>query len=120
MTEQPQAPPTEQIYGIAKKIALELEKLPLHTHAGIINMVRTMVEHRKIELESKANEAQVEAQKAAYADAVQAHAKAQVQARGRRSREGREAGAARAGPCHRRSSARRCTRSTPFAGRNAI
>ena len=59
MTDQPATPPTEQIFGIGKKIALELEKLPLHTHAGIVNMLRTMMEHRKIELENEATKAQV-------------------------------------------------------------
>jgi len=38
----PQAPPTEQVYGIAKRISLDLDKLPLHTHAAIINICNTM------------------------------------------------------------------------------
>lgn len=71
---QPTAPPTEQIFGMAKKMDLELEKLPLHT----LNMLRTMCEHRKIELDNQANEAQVKAQQAAYDDALRQHAKAQV------------------------------------------
>ena len=57
MTGVPATPPTEQIYGIAKRMNLELEKLPMHTHAGIVTMLRTMVEHRNIELQ---NEAQIE------------------------------------------------------------
>ncbi|MGA8730302.1 MAG: hypothetical protein WB608_16225 [Terracidiphilus sp.] len=78
MTETPKAPPTEQVFGIAKKMALELEKLPLHTHAGVINMMRVMVEHRKIELDNEMTEQQNEANRAAMAEARAAHAKAQV------------------------------------------
>ena len=78
MTATPVAPPTEQIYGIAKKINLELERLPLHTHAGIINMLRTMVDHRNVELQNEMQAAQVKAQEQAMADARKAHAEAQV------------------------------------------
>ena len=79
MTEaQPVAPPTEQIYGIAKKMNLELDKLPLHTHAIIINMLRGMVEHRKVELDNEVQAANIKAQEAAMADARKAHAEAQI------------------------------------------
>ena len=78
-TAMPVAPPTEQIYGIAKKMTLELEKFPLHTHATIVNMLRMTVEHRKVELDNQVAEAQVKANEAAMADARRAHAEAQVQ-----------------------------------------
>lgn len=78
MTATPQAPPTENIYGIAKRVSLDLEKLPLHTHAAIINIVNTLCQHRKIELESAAQQAQIDAQEAAMADARKAHAEKQV------------------------------------------
>jgi hypothetical protein len=42
-------------------------------------MLRTMMEHRKIELENEATKAQVAANEAAYADALKAHAQAKVQ-----------------------------------------
>jgi hypothetical protein len=74
----PQAPPTEQVYGIAKRISLDLDKLPLHTHAAIINICNTMCQHRKIVLETEAQQKQIEAQEAAMADARKAHAQAQV------------------------------------------
>lgn len=77
-TATPQAPPTENVYGIAKRISLDLEKLPLHTHAAIINIVNTMCQHRKIVLESEAQQAQIDAQEAAMADARKAHAEKQV------------------------------------------
>jgi len=75
---QPAAPPSEVIFGIAKKMHLELEKLPLHTHAIVMNMLRGMVEHRKVELDNQVQEAQIKAQEAAMADARKAHAEAQV------------------------------------------
>jgi len=77
-TQQPAAPPSEVIFGIAKKMHLELEKLPLHTHAIVMNMLRGMVEHRKVELDNQVQEAQIKAQEAAMADARRAHAEAQV------------------------------------------
>jgi len=78
MTAPPQAPPTEQVYGIAKKISLELEHFPLHTHAAIINVVNTMCQHRKLVLETEMQQKQVDAQEAAMADARKAHAEAAV------------------------------------------
>ena len=74
----PQAPPTEQVYGLAKRISLDLDKLPLHTHAAIINICNTMCQHRKIVLESEMQQKQIDAQEAAMADARKAHADAQV------------------------------------------
>jgi hypothetical protein len=71
-------PATQDVCGIAKKISLELEHLPLHTHAAIINIVNTMCQHRKIVLESEMQQKQMEAQEAAMADARRAHAQAQV------------------------------------------
>ena len=74
MTGVPATPPTEQIYGIAKRMNLELEKLPMHTHAGIVTMLRTMVEHRNIELQNEAQIEQIKANDAAMADARAKHA----------------------------------------------
>ncbi len=78
MTATPQAPPTEQVFGIAKKMMLELEKLPLHTHATIVNILRMTVEHRKVEMDNQVAETQVRANEAAMTDARRAHAEAQV------------------------------------------
>jgi hypothetical protein len=78
MTEankMPETPPSEQMYGIAKRITLDLEKFPLHTHAAICRIVMTMVEHRKIVLEAEMEANQAAAQKAAMQDAINAHAK---------------------------------------------
>lgn len=74
----PQAPPTENIYGMAKRISLDLEKLPLHTHAAVINIVNTMCQHRKLVLETDMQVQQMAAQEAAMADARKAHAEQQV------------------------------------------
>jgi hypothetical protein len=78
MTATLKAPPTEEVYGQAKRINLELEKHPLHTHAAIINMLRTMVDHRNVELQNQAQLEQIKAQEAAMADARKAHAERQV------------------------------------------
>ena len=78
MTDVLATPATQDVYGIAKKISLELEHLPLHTHAAIINMVNTMCQHRKIVLESEMQQKQMEAHEAAMADARRAHAQSQV------------------------------------------
>ena len=75
----PKAPPTEEVYGIAKRMNLDLEKHPLHTHAAIINMLRTMVDHRNVELQNQVQMEQIEANEAAMADARRAHAQAQVE-----------------------------------------
>lgn len=74
----PQAPPTEQVYGIAKRISLDLDKLPLHTHAAIINICNTLCQHRKIVLESEMQQKQIDAQEAAMAEALKVQAGAQV------------------------------------------
>jgi hypothetical protein len=74
----PQAPPTEQVYGIAKRISLDLDKLPLHTHAAIINICNTLCQHRKIVLESEMQQKQIDAQEAAMAEALKAHAREQM------------------------------------------
>jgi len=76
---QPAAPPSEVIFGIAKKMHLELEKLPLHTHAIVMNMLRGMVEHRKVELDNQVAEANAKANEEAMADARRAHAEKQEQ-----------------------------------------
>ena len=78
MTATPQAPPTQDVYGIAKRISLELEHLPLHTHAAIINIVNTMCQHRKVVLDTEMQEKQMAAQAEAMAEAQRAHAEAQV------------------------------------------
>jgi hypothetical protein len=81
-TAVPEAPPTEQVYGIAKRISLELEKFPLHTHAAIINIVNTMCQHRKIVLEEPQRQEQerYEAiQRRAQADAFEAAQRAHAE-----------------------------------------
>ena len=70
--------PTQQVFGIAKKMTLELEKYPLHSHAGIVTMMRTMVEHRKIVLENEMQAEQIKANEEAMAAARKAHADAQL------------------------------------------
>lgn len=74
----PVAPPDEVVFGIGKKLHLELAKHPLHTHAAIMNMLRTMLDHRKVELDNAAQAEQVKLQNEAMAEARKAHAEAQV------------------------------------------
>jgi hypothetical protein len=73
------APPTEQVYSIAKRISLDLEKLPLHTHGAIISLVTTMAKHREANMQMEQHQAQLKAQEAAMADARKAHAVAQAE-----------------------------------------
>ena len=42
---------SEEIYGIAKKINLQLEPFKLHTHSAIIEMVRVGLQHRQLDCE---------------------------------------------------------------------
>lgn len=70
MTE---APRTEELYGIAKKMTLELEKLPLHSHAAIVTMMKTGLEHRNIELQNEHAIKQAEANRKAMDEAQAAH-----------------------------------------------
>lgn len=74
-----QAPPTENVFGIAKKMALELEKLPLHTHAAIVGLLKMMTEHRQVCLQSEMQAAQKAANDAAMEEARRRHADAQAE-----------------------------------------
>lgn len=76
MVDIPATPPTEQVYGIAKKFTLELEKLPLHSHAAIVGMMQMMCEHRKIVLQNEIALAQKNANDAAMEEARRRHADA--------------------------------------------
>ena len=74
--------PTEQVYGIAKRISLDLEKYPLHTHASIINIVNTMCQHRKIVMEEPERQRMAEyeeVQRRAQMQAFEAAQAAQVE-----------------------------------------
>lgn len=85
--EVPDAMRTEEVYGIAKKVNLELEKFALHSHAAVVALLKLMVEHRKTELESQMSQQQEAAQKAAYDDALKAHARAAVEEEERKKRQ---------------------------------
>jgi len=74
-----EAPPSEVIFGIAKKFTLELEKYPLHTQSGIISMMNMMAQHRKAEMDLAAAQQQQKAQDEAMEAARNAHARAQVE-----------------------------------------
>ena len=77
-TEAQTAPPTEVVYGIAKRMSLDLEKFPLHTHGAILSLMTTMAKHREATMQSEMQQKQVEAQEAAMADARRAHAEQQA------------------------------------------
>ena len=83
----PETPPTENIFGIAKRICLDLEKLPFHSQVTVVGMVRAATEHRKAALEIQLSEEQMKANEAAMAEARQRHAEAQI----RREEEAKQA-----------------------------
>lgn len=72
------APPTEELFGVAKKFSLELEKYPLHSHATVVQMMNTSMQHRKMELESQVEQKNRKAQEEAMNAAREAHAKQTV------------------------------------------
>jgi len=77
-TEAQTAPPTEVVYGIAKKMSLDLEKHPLHTHGAVLSMMTTMAKHREATIQTEMQQKQIEAQEVAMADARRAHAEQQA------------------------------------------
>jgi hypothetical protein len=79
MTDQLQAPPTEVLFGFAKKTTLELEKWPLQSQMAVIQMMNTACQHRKLNLEEQLTEEQAKANAGAMDEARKAHAAAQVQ-----------------------------------------
>jgi hypothetical protein len=76
---QPDPIPTEQVFGIAKKYTLEMEKHPLQTHAAIVGILRMMVDHRQVTLQNEAQAEEVKAREKAMEDARAAHARAAAQ-----------------------------------------
>lgn len=70
MTET-QTPRSEEIFGIAKKFHLELEKLPLQSHGAVVSMIGTMAQHREFSLK---------AERAAHEEKARADAMAAAQA----------------------------------------
>ncbi len=85
-TATPQHIPSEQIFGTAKRICLELEKLTLSENSAVVTMLHTMCVHRenkqKMDLQARAEAFQAEQTRlsdAAMADARRAHAQAAVQ-----------------------------------------
>ncbi len=48
----------EELLGIAKKVSLEWDKLPLHTHGALIQLVNVVFEHRKLTLQRAEKQAQ--------------------------------------------------------------
>ena len=79
MTETPKAVATEIVYGTAKKMSIELEKLPLQTHGAIISMMTTMAKHREANMQMEQHQAQERANETAMEDARKAHAAAKAE-----------------------------------------
>ena len=46
-----QALTTEELYGVAKKMSLQMRDLPLHTHGALIQMINVDFEHRKLDVQ---------------------------------------------------------------------
>lgn len=54
MAEKQQRPTVEEMFGIAKKFALQLKDFPLETESAIVEMVRVSMQHRSLQ-EQKAH-----------------------------------------------------------------
>lgn len=78
MTETPKSIPPENIFGTAKKIHLELDKLNPVDHAAIVNMIGTMLQHREMARKFEQAEAQEKARQDAMEAAERAHAAQQA------------------------------------------
>lgn len=70
MTETPRS---EEVFGIAKKFHLELEKLPLQSHGAVVSMLGTMAQHREFSLKAERAAAEERAREGAMAQAKAAH-----------------------------------------------
>jgi hypothetical protein len=68
----------EEVFGIAKKMYLELEKYNINDHSAIISMEHAMCVHRENRMKMDMQQAQIDAQEAAMDAARKAHAEAQV------------------------------------------
>lgn len=75
MTETPKTLPPEQLFGIAKKLHLELDKLTIVDHAAIISMLNTMAQHREMSDKFERQQQEQRARDEAMADAKAAHEK---------------------------------------------
>lgn len=62
MTMAQQELTSAEMYGIAKRINTELEALPLHTHAAIVEMVTVGKAHRNLVLQHASKVAQEDQQ----------------------------------------------------------
>jgi hypothetical protein len=68
------------VFGTSKKINRELEDLPLQSHAAIINLLTTMMQHRQINEKVIAEQKQAEIQQRQM-DMAEAERKRQADAR---------------------------------------
>jgi uncharacterized protein YaiL (DUF2058 family) len=78
-TEAPKSIPPEQIFGTAKKLHLELEKLNMVDHAAVLNMLNTAAQHREMSAKFERAQAEEKARQDAYEDAVKAHERGEVE-----------------------------------------
>jgi hypothetical protein len=60
-----EAPETNTVLGIAKRLNKDLEDLPIASHAAVINILTTLLQHRADCEQSRAREEQRKAQIAA-------------------------------------------------------
>lgn len=71
---------TEKVSGISKKLAKELEDLPLQTHAAVVEILGVLLKHRHANLQMLQQEAQQEIQQRQM-DMAMAEQKRQADAR---------------------------------------
>lgn len=75
MTEQPKSIPSEQVFGTAKRIHLELDKLNIVDHGAVISLLNTMAQHREMASKFERQQAEEKARQDAMEAAQQAHLK---------------------------------------------
>jgi len=64
-----ETPDSSTLFGVAKKLTKELEELPLHTHAAVISLMNSALQHRQIALQADMQQKQADAQREVYEQA---------------------------------------------------
>lgn len=51
---------TEEMFGIAKKFALQLKSFPMETESAIVEMVRVSMQHRNLQMQREQQQAEMD------------------------------------------------------------
>jgi hypothetical protein len=60
MAEKVQQITTEEMFGIAKKFALQLKQFPMETESAIVEMIRVSMQHRNLQMQREQQLAEME------------------------------------------------------------